>query len=879
MVLRFAGENDYDRTYAILQRLYTSNRRSVTLAVSADLHRLMRTKKGLKRSMQHILTMVPDVDEGSTVTDFLPAERARGITIQSAAITFHWPSRLERGAASNKSISVSSDKVQHTVNLIDTPGHADFTFEVIRSLRILDAAICILDGVAGVEAQTEKVWRQANGYKIPRLIYINKLDRDGAAFNRTVKEIASRLNTFPVLCHIPWWSNGKFIGLADVVELRALRWEEGGDGSVYQTLNLADLEKDEPAFAEELRKARIALIEALTEEDDQMVESFLEADEDWLAIKPDAVWQSLRRCLINNHQAITPVFAGASFRNIGVQPLLNAVNTLLPSPREAADPNISLDEMQTTLRNFVAGNVAMPQSSSQTHATSKKGKVQSSPLAQSIKNILALALAFKVVNDPKRGVLVYVRVYHGSITKGSLLYNTNLGNVERSPRLLRMYASEAVEIDDISEGQIGVIAGLKFARTGDTLLVYQGLGANKPLPKPIDTLQLRPIDVPPPLFFTSIEPNSLAEEKNLNDTIQLLLREDPSLSVSVDKESGQTHLSGMGELHLEIARDRLINDFRVKARMGTIEIAYRETPSTISDSMTRTFDREVAGKASQASCTASLSPYNPEDPTLSSPSATRTSQTITLPDANILHINHPTLTTSGQPLSDSTALPPHLPLHTITRSLQSGVLAALSRGPTHTLPLQSTLVSIPFNQTTDIHSTATPSALSAAARLAVTAALQNAANKAENNMMEPVMLATIAVPESDMGRVMQDLSSARGAQVLGLDSDSSDDSSASSNDGEPDDTNPPRLSPSKLSRVYAPPDPFASDTTSDGAVSIDAPRRIRARVPLKEMVGYLKHLRSLTGGRGTFVMSVDRYERMGGQRVKSAVSAMRGGYD
>lgn len=823
----------------------------------------------MKSNLQPVLTLFPDVDEGSTVTDFLPAERARGITIQSAAITFHWPPIIEKNAASKTS---ASERVQHTINLIDTPGHADFTFEVIRSLRILDAAICILDGVAGVEAQTEKVWRQADGYGIPRLIYVNKLDRDGAAFNRTVKEIASRLNTFPVLCHIPWWKNGKFIGLADVVELRALKWEKGGDGSDYQSLNLEELEKDEPSFAEEVRKARVALIEALTEEDDQMVESFLEADEDWLAISPADVWQSLRFCLIHNRQAITPVFAGASFRNIGVQPLLNAVNTLLPSPREAADPNISLDETQTTLGNFVAGNVVLPQSSSHSSAMSKKGKTQSSPLAQSTKNILALALAFKVVNDPKRGVLVYVRVYHGSITRGSLLYNTNLGNVERSPRLLRMYASEAVEIDDISEGQIGVIAGLKYARTGDTLLVYQGLGANKPIPKPIDMLQLRPIDVPPPLFFTSIEPNSLAEEKNLNDSIQLLLREDPSLSVSVDKESGQTHLSGMGELHLEIARDRLINDFRVKARMGTIEIAYRESPSTASDSIFRTFDREVAGKASQASCTASVSPYNPEEVNSPSPSATQTSQTLTLLDANILHITYPFLNTSGRPLSDASALPSNLPLSTIFRSLQSGVLAALSRGPTYSLPLQSTLTTITFNQSTDIHSTTTPGALSSAARLAVTAALQNAAQKSEDDMMEPVMLATIAVPETDMGRVMQDLSSARGAQVLGLDSADSDSSGI-------DDGGSERLSVEKLARVYAPPDPFASDAGEGGAVGVDAPRRIRARVPLKEMVGYLKHLRSFTGGRGTFVMSVDRYERMGSQRVKAVVGAMRGGYE
>lgn len=790
------------------------------------------------------------------MTDFLPAERARGITIQSAAITFHWPPSNPDTASNQATLNR-----QHTINLIDTPGHADFTFEVIRSLRVLDAAVCILDGVAGVEAQTEKVWRQANTHCVPRLVYVNKLDRDGAAFNRTVKDIATKLHTYPALCHIPWWRNGKFVGLADVIELRALEWKEGSDGSSFEVLHLGDLEDVDPSFASEIQKARTALVEALTEEDDQMVESFLEADEDHLAISSASIWESLRRCLLEHTQTITPVFAGASFRNIGVQPLLNAVNDLLPSPKETADPNISLDGTQTTLRKFLAGEVSLP--SQPSDVPPRKGKPGSS-LAQNVKNISGLALAFKVVNDPRRGVLVYVRVYHGSIARNSLLYNTNLDASERSPRLLRMYASEAVEIDSISEGQIGVITGLKQARTGDTLLVYQGLGANKPLPKPIDTLQLRPIDVPPPLFFTSIEPNSLAEEKNLNDSIQLLLREDPSLSVNVDKESGQIHLSGMGELHLEIARDRLINDYKVKARMGSIEIGYRETPSADSEELTMTFDRDIAGKPAKASCTASISHLDPDTP---GPATADLSQTIKLTDGNLLTINH-TRSDSSSADSTSGSLSPSV----ISQSLQNGCLAALSRGPTYSLPLHSTHIHIPFDPTTHVLNTTTPAALSSAARLAVTAALKSAADKAENGMMEPVMLATIATPESDMGRVMQDLSGARGAQVVGLDAEDPSDSETPSELGTAE-----RLSPEKLSHVYAPPDPFAANT-GDGAsmAAVDAPRQIRARVPLMEMVGYLKHLRSLTGGRGTFVMSVDRYERMGAQRVRGAVRDMRG---
>ena len=291
------------------------------------------------------------------MTDFLPAERARGITIQSAAITFHWPPSPSDAsdAPSNGAGSLTQIPGQHTINLIDTPGHADFTFEVIRSLRILDGAICILDGVAGVEAQTEKVWHQANQYHIPRIIYVNKLDRTGAAFSRTVKEIASRLHTFPVLCQIPWWRNGKFIGVGDAVNMVALEWEEGSDGTNYRRYSLEELQSNDPAFGKELCKARNAVIEALTEQDDQMVESFLEADEDFLAIPSQTIVESLRRCVLTSKQAVTPVFAGASFRNTGVQPLLDAINNLLPSPPEAPDPDLSMGEMHTTLAKFISG--------------------------------------------------------------------------------------------------------------------------------------------------------------------------------------------------------------------------------------------------------------------------------------------------------------------------------------------------------------------------------------------------------------------------------------------------------------------------------------------------------------------------------------------
>lgn len=809
-----------------------------------------------------------DVDDGSTVTDFLPAERARGITIQSAAITFHWPTRPSPSEKDHP------QKTSHTINLIDTPGHADFTFEVIRSLRILDGAITILDGVAGVEAQTEKVWHQANGYQIPRIIFVNKLDRDGAAFRRTVAEIASRLHTWPALCQIPWWKDGKLIGVGDVINFRVLSWENSKDGSDFKVLDIIDVSKGDQTFIDEVRTARTALIEILTEHDDVIVEQFLDSNEDWEGFSADLITASLRRILLSGGQKVTPIFVGASFRNIGVQPLLDSINDLLPSPLETLDPNISLGDHHTSLREWINPQTAIAISSNAKPGTSPKAAFDTSKLA-------ACALAFKVVNDVKRGVLVYIRVYSGSVGRNALLYNTNLALSERSPRLLQMYANEAVEVESIEEGQIGVIAGLKHTRTGDTLIVFKGASPKTGPPAPINTLQLRPIEVPPPLFFTSVEPNSLAEEKHLQESLELLLREDPSLSVSTDPDSGQTHLAGMGELHLEIARDRLVNDFKVKASTGKIEIGYREALQDSSDLCTETFAREIAGKHSEAACSVLVIPMD-ESSVPDEESVGTYAHVFKLPDSNYLTVQHPTLNRNGKPrTSDNPALPATLPLPTILNALRNGVTAALARGPMHALPIYSAHAIINFDPQSDLTSTSTSTSITSAARIAVSAALKSSASKQETALMEPVMLATIAINESSLGAVVHDISSARGGQVQSLDVTADDESDGSSRGNEVH--LPVRLSQAQLSRVYAPPDPFGGQSSGGRGSSLDElggdqPRQIRARVPLKEMVGYLKHLRSLTGGRGTFVMSVDRFEKMSAQRMKVALSEMRGDF-
>lgn len=698
---------------------------------------------------------------------------------------------------------------------------------------------------------------------------MNKLDRDGAAFGRTVKEVGGRLGAWPAVCGVPWWSgDGRLLGVGDVVGLRGLRYAVGGDGKQIDVFDLQQLEGEDAGLAAELRTARTALVELLSEHDDEMVEKFLEADEDHLAISANDITESLRRCVLQSPQAVVPVFAGASFRNVGVQPLLDAVVDLLPSPDERPDPEVSLGSgTRGGLTALLSGKLIAATAPDRSKAVSKD------KATYALQNLEACALAFKVVADPKRGVLVYVRVYSGAITRNAPLWNTNLQTTERAQRLLNMYANDAVDIDSIAAGQIGVIPGLKAARTGDTLISYTGANPKVGPPAPINSLQLRPIVVPPPVFFVSVEPNSLAEEKHIKESLDLLLREDPSLHVSVGEESGQTHLAGMGELHLEIARDRLVGDLKAKARIGSIEIGYREAVTGASGEVMEVFDREVGGKSSKAACSVSVQPALDGEVQAKSEQV----HVFQLPDNNMVIVNTPTLHPDGSPVDqEHPGLPEHLPLSAVLQAFQNGGSAAFARGPTHGYAVHSTQVSITFDPAEHLFPNTTSAALSSAARLAVQKALRESAKASETVLMEPVMLVTIGVDEASLGAVVHDLSSARGGNVASLGSaDETSSSSSSSSSSLQIDVN----------RIYAPPDPFAGGHTAaaeagmgmGGGGASDA-KQIVARVPLKEMVGYLRHLRSLTGGRGTFTMVVDRFERMGGQRQRAVLNEMRGDY-
>ena len=758
----------------------------------------------------------------------------------------------------------------HTINLIDTPGHADFTFEVVRSLRILDGAVCILDGVAGVEAQTEKVWSQAAKYLIPKIIFINKLDREGAAFGKSVKEIASKLHIWPAVCQIPIYDdNGaRFVGIGDAINLRILKWADAGDGKEIQVLDLDDTNringsKHDPR--EETKRARVALIELLSEHDDQMVEKYLECGENHLAIPAVEVLQSLRRCVLQHSCNVVPVFAGASFRNIGVQPLLDAVVNLLPSPAEAPDPEISIGRINGTLSSLLKGKVLKGLANSAPKP--KKSKALSrAPSTIMVNQLEACALAFKVINDPRRGALVYVRVYSGSIQRGTMLFNTNLQVSERAQRLLKMYAQVSEDIPDLPAGQIGVIPGLKHARTGDTLIAYAGTNPQTGPPAPLNTLQLRPIEVPPAVFFSSIESQSLSEEKAVGNALAMLIREDPSLQLTVDEDSGQTLLSGMGEFHLEIARDRLVNDLKAKANIGKIEIAYRESILTASSPEQFIFDREAAGRHGKAGCISAVQPLVESTDTSEEVDEYHHSAT---QDGN--HVTISISNTDPTEIDPSPFIPSHLNPLVIHNALKSGALAALSRGINHGFPLTNTHISLNLDPKAHLFGTdTTPSALSSAARLATKAALVKAALTSGSALMELVMNVTISVDEASFGAVMHDISSARGGQIVAIDEGDASSSSSSA------DT--PLID---VRKVYAPPDAFEStfsveDGVKEAAGTSNRQRTIVARVPLEQMVGYLKHLRSLSAGRGTFVMSADRFERVVGQRERELLKKLRG---
>lgn len=731
--------------------------------------------------------------------DYLPAERDRGITITSAAITFNWAG--------------------HKINLIDTPGHADFTFEVIRSIRVLDGAVTILDGVAGVEAQTEKVWKQASEMGIPRIVFVNKMDREGAGFGRTVREVVAKLNTKVAILNYPFFQDGKldtpFRGVVDVLEKKIIQWEEGSDGKDIKVVDISAVE----GVAEECEKARTALIETLSELDDDLVEHYLEVG-DYMEVSTAEIKKALKKATLE--RKIVPVMCGASFRNIGVQPLLESVVEYLPSPVERPPP------------------VAVAKG-----LTVKKGnKIVSIPdeemsITQDNKN-LTTALAFKVVNDPKKGIMVYVRVYSGALNHNSTVLNSNTGKRERVMKLFQMHADEPIEVQSIKAGNIGVLIGTKDIRTGDTIVAHgwKKDGIKSLTPKE-SKVQLNAITVPPPVFFASIDPLTLSDTKNMQEALEILLKEDPSLHLTYDEDSGQTLLSGMGELHLEIARDRLINDLKAKVEVGKIMVSYKETIQQASGTVTKDATVPVSDDVpSTAQVTLSVEPvFSPEDV-----------QGAELMNLDNIHVTYPA------------NMPEHLliPQHDIWHAIRLGITPGCARGglkaklPLNSLHVKIQDVSIP----PDVTSTA---AISMAVRLAVEQALDNIPADMYS-VMEPIMDVRVIVSEEDIGTVVNDLSSNRRANIMSL------------QDNEGGESNEDGFNfKAEAENIYTPPDlTMYMSKHGDrvrGALSV-----VRAHVPLQQMVGYLTYLRSMTKGRGTFLMDFNSYACVSGDREKEILS-------
>jgi elongation factor G len=446
---------------------------------------------------------IGEVHEGAATMDWMPQEQERGITITSAATKTSWR--------------------DHTINIIDTPGHVDFTVEVERSLRVLDGAVAVYDAVAGVEPQTEQVWRQADKYGVPRMCFVNKMDRTGANFFRTVDMIRDRLNAVPLVLQLPWGVEADFIGVIDLVQMKALRWTSEDKGATYETVDI-------PAeLADEAATWRTTLLETLAENDEEVLEAYLGGEE----LSVEAIKAGIRRGTIAQH--FTPVLLGSAFKNKGVQPMLDAVVDFLPSPLDVpAIVGTALDGETEVLR----------------HADGNE------PFS---------ALAFKIQTDQHLGKLTYIRVYSGRLDAGSPVLNSTKDRKERVGKIFQMHANKREERQGVGAGEIVAVNGLKQTTTGDTLS-----DSDKPV-------ILESMTFPAPVIQVAIEPKTKADQERLGTAIQKLAEEDPTFQVHNDEETGQTIIAGMGELHLEVLVDRMKREFKVEANIGKPQVAYRET--------------------------------------------------------------------------------------------------------------------------------------------------------------------------------------------------------------------------------------------------------------------------------------------------------------
>jgi elongation factor G len=483
---------------------------------------------------------IGEVHEGAATMDWMEQEQERGITITSAATTCHWK--------------------DHQINIIDTPGHVDFTVEVERSLRVLDGAVAVFDGVAGVEPQTQTVWRQADRYRVPRICFVNKLDRTGASFDFCISTIRNRLNAIPAVLQLPIGIEANFIGVVDLVRMRALTWR--GETTKGEDYTVEEIPADLKDMA---RVAHHALIELVADYDDHLMEAYLT---DETSITPELLQDSIRRAVLSSK--ITAVLCGSAFKNKGVQPLLDAVIAYLPSPLDIP-----------AINGFKPGDPSV---------TIERHPAETDPFA---------SLAFKVAADPHLGRLTYIRVYSGKLESGSTVLNATKQRRERIGKIYQMHANKRQEIASVGAGQIVAVMGLKDTTTGETLC------------DPAKPIVLESMDFPAPVIEQAIEPKTKSDQEKLGTAIQRLAEEDPTFRVHTDDETGQTIIAGMGELHLEVLIDRMKREFRVEANIGKPQVAYRETLRRKVEKVDYVHKKQSGGSGQYAKIVINLEPLEP----------------------------------------------------------------------------------------------------------------------------------------------------------------------------------------------------------------------------------------------------------------------------
>jgi elongation factor G len=590
---------------------------------------------------------IGEVHEGAATMDWMVQEQERGITITSAATTCKWRDNV--------------------INIIDTPGHVDFTVEVERSLRVLDGAVAVFDAVAGVEPQTETVWRQANKYHVPRICFVNKMDRIGADFERTVEMIRDRLDALPAVTQLPIGAESEFVGVIDLLENKALVWEAG----MGEAWEVTEIPENMVADAE---GARHQLIDVVSNFDDTIMEKYL-AEEPITA-------GDLRRALRTATLAaeVVPVLCGSAFKNKGVQPMLDAVIDYLPSP-------LDLPPTQGTRPN---------------HPDEIEERKADDGDAFS-------ALAFKVMTDPNVGKLTYIRVYSGTLSNGSTVTNSTKDKKERIGRLLQMHANDRVPKDAIFAGDIVAVVGLKNTSTGDTLC------------DPAHPIVLEKLEFPEPVIHVAVEPKTKADQDKLSKALFSLSEEDPTFRVRSDEETGQTVISGMGELHLEVLVDRMLREFRVDANVGKPQVAYRETIRNSVEKIEEKYVRQTGGRGQYGHVVISAEP--------------------TGPGGGYEFVDK---------ISGGVIPKEYIP------SVDAGIQEALTSGVLAGYPTVDVRVLLTYGSYHDVDSS------EMAFKIAGSMAIKKALRAANPVLLEPVMAVTVTVPDDFVGAVTGDLSSRRG---------------------------------------------------------------------------------------------------------------------